>query len=356
MRKLSILLLLITFLPLSAYAQFIISGNVIDSKSGDPLPGVNVYLSGTTIGASTNTEGAFSFETNLFGPQELVASFIGFKTQIRSIDLGRSRINKQDFKLAPEVLKLNEIKVIASNNEFLRQLDLFKTFFIGFDNNSDQTFIINPEILEFEENLDLNRIEVRTSAPLIIHNNALGYRYEIELKEAYFDTKENTGFYNVYPRVIEMDAPNKRTRRRWNSNRKKSFEGSIRHFFKSLAENQLHRNDFKIITRNQGLINYSDSLNHIQRWYPSTWKYISSNYSVFLLNDDEIIIQYYRDGRSSNNFFVAVPEASSLQIRGFPKLIVTNRNGLILNSKQLRLFGEWSSSRFSDFLPLDYSN
>jgi hypothetical protein len=356
MKQFYILLLSIGFLAITVNAQVTISGTVTELETGEPLTGVNVYLSGTTIGASTDQNGEFSFSTDLIGKQDIVASFIGFKTIVRSVEIGKVSTFKQDFSLQPEVLELEEIRVVASNDIFLRRLDLFKTFFIGFDSNADQTYIMNPEVLNFDEDMNRNRISVTANAPLIIHNNALGYRYEVELREVYFDTKENTGLYKVYPRIIEMEPRNRRTQRRWNSNRKDSFEGSSRHFFKSLTENRLRRNDFRVYPSDRVLVNYSDSLNLIKRWYPSNWEYISENFSVFRLNADAIRIEYIDDSGSNTNQVISAPEVSSLDIRGFPEIIIINKNGLLLNSVQVALYGQWSDTRFSNFLPLDYSN
>lgn len=340
----------------SLNAQFYISGIVINEETGDPIPGVNVYLSGTTIGASTDKDGFYNFTTDILGRHDLVVSFIGFKTQIRSIILESKTNIRQNYDLEPDVLQLNEIRVIASNDEFLRQLDLFKTFFIGFDSNASETFIMNPEVLEFDEVQNKTRINVDAQSLLIIHNNALGYRYEVELKEVYFNPQDNTGFYNIYPRVLELEPTNRRTQRRWNSNRKKSFDGSSRHFFKSLAENRIRRNDFRIFPSEKVLANYSDSLAHIKRWYPSNWEFITENFNVFMLTSDAVRIEFNQDNNSNINQLARPTEVSSLDIRGFPEIIVVNKNGLIFNSAQIELFGHWSNTRFSNFLPLDYSN
>ncbi|WP_289869487.1 carboxypeptidase-like regulatory domain-containing protein [uncultured Muribaculum sp.] len=59
MKKLFQLLLLLSF-TLSSYAQQSIHGNVVDSQSGEPLPGVTVMVKGMSIGTSTDIDGRFS--------------------------------------------------------------------------------------------------------------------------------------------------------------------------------------------------------------------------------------------------------------------------------------------------------
>jgi hypothetical protein len=51
------------------------------SDSSSPLPGVNIVLKGTTIGAITNFDGEFEFPKPLREGDILVISYIGFETQ-----------------------------------------------------------------------------------------------------------------------------------------------------------------------------------------------------------------------------------------------------------------------------------
>src|SRR5699024_1928125 len=71
--------------------QHEVSGVVTDAASGEPLPGVNVVVKGTTIGTATDTEGRYNLEVP--GLQDtLVFSFIGFQAQTVPIN-GRTEIN-----------------------------------------------------------------------------------------------------------------------------------------------------------------------------------------------------------------------------------------------------------------------
>jgi TonB-linked SusC/RagA family outer membrane protein len=85
MRKRSLLLVL--FLALCGPAQLIAQSRVIKGivTSGDDnggVPGVNVVIKGTNIGASTNAEGAYTLSVpdNLLKNGVLIYSFIGMKT------------------------------------------------------------------------------------------------------------------------------------------------------------------------------------------------------------------------------------------------------------------------------------
>jgi TonB-linked SusC/RagA family outer membrane protein len=110
------------FLPLSTYGtcsdpgasdlltlqQIRISGTITDSNTGEPLPGVNIVVKGTIIGANTDNGGKFSLNVpNLTGT--LQVSFIGYVTQDIAIE-GRTTIN---VSLVQEVQALSDVVVVG---------------------------------------------------------------------------------------------------------------------------------------------------------------------------------------------------------------------------------------------------
>ena len=67
-------------LPFSVLAQNTVDGVVVDSKTKQPLPGVNVVVQGTQTGASTDLDGKFKLPKVKNG-DKLVFSFIGYKNE-----------------------------------------------------------------------------------------------------------------------------------------------------------------------------------------------------------------------------------------------------------------------------------
>jgi TonB-linked SusC/RagA family outer membrane protein len=85
-----------------------ISGIVTDAATGESLPGVSVFVEGTTKGTVTGTDGKFSLDL----PNRkavLVFSFIGYETQKIST-FGKSTIMVQ---LRTDVKKLDEVVVVG---------------------------------------------------------------------------------------------------------------------------------------------------------------------------------------------------------------------------------------------------
>ncbi|OYQ37330.1 TonB-dependent receptor [Flavobacterium cyanobacteriorum] len=76
MKPIITLALLLVFL--TAGAQTLISGKVVDQK-GLPVPTANVFIEGTYDGAVTDAEGNFSFEAATTGKQTLVITFLSLE-------------------------------------------------------------------------------------------------------------------------------------------------------------------------------------------------------------------------------------------------------------------------------------
>ncbi|MVN78208.1 SusC/RagA family TonB-linked outer membrane protein [Hymenobacter sp. HMF4947] len=103
----SIVLMLTLFQAVLAQTRAV-SGRVTDQKTGEGLPGVTVLLKGTTNGASTNSDGAFSL-TIPEGNGTLVFSSIGYVPQERII----GKETQFSVALGADVKQLNEVVVTA---------------------------------------------------------------------------------------------------------------------------------------------------------------------------------------------------------------------------------------------------
>ena len=106
----SLLVVFTAFIPLvhSQNVTTTVKGKVIDKKTREPLPFVNVYFEGRNIGTITDNNGNFKISTKEASKQ-LSASFMGYYPQTKSVVLGKScTIN---FELSSENISLNEIIV-----------------------------------------------------------------------------------------------------------------------------------------------------------------------------------------------------------------------------------------------------
>jgi Family of unknown function (DUF5686)/CarboxypepD_reg-like domain len=92
-----------------------IKGIVIDGKTKEPLPFVNVSFKGKTIGTTTDFDGKFFLETQ-WGTPTLQASFVGYKTKYKKVELGKSQtIN---FQLSNDAITMDEFVVKADKKRY----------------------------------------------------------------------------------------------------------------------------------------------------------------------------------------------------------------------------------------------
>jgi outer membrane receptor for ferrienterochelin and colicin len=99
-----------------------IVGRVTDAQSGEPLPGVNVVIEGTTMGAATDLEGRYMILNVPPGTYSLSASMIGYaKRTVTSVKVSIDLTTKVDFALEQEAIQLGEEVVIVAEQPIVRK-------------------------------------------------------------------------------------------------------------------------------------------------------------------------------------------------------------------------------------------
>ncbi|HAH52451.1 MAG TPA: hypothetical protein DCL80_14835 [Balneola sp.] len=355
--KLSIyIIVLLALISSPVLSQVTISGSVFDATTKEPLQGVNVYLSETTIGKQTNADGSFSFQTNLTGPFILVASSIGYQTERININIEKGENKSYSFSLKEKPIELDEIVVAADNTEWKSNFNRFQRFFIGDRKFSENTFFQNPEVLRFEGPNKQNKINVYTEAPLIIHNRDLGYIIETEFLQVHFNPDDNTGIYKLNTRFSEMESSDKNVIRRWNKNRSEAYKGSPAHFFKSLVLDDLRKERFKIVSMGSKIERVEESeISQLAFYYPKIWKTLIERYSVFKLTYTPVIVGH----QVRFDLFDKVVNdhaLSYLTYSGEIPYILIDENGALFDPTVLQLSGKWGFERISVMLPIDYKN
>lgn len=100
-------------LPIALFAQGTIEGTVTEGRTGEPMPGVNVIIQGTTIGASTNPDGEYAINNVEPGTYTLEATFIGFANSSQEITVGNETV-VVNFELRQSSINLNEVVVTGA--------------------------------------------------------------------------------------------------------------------------------------------------------------------------------------------------------------------------------------------------
>jgi outer membrane receptor protein involved in Fe transport len=92
-----------------------ISGRVVDAGSGEPLPGVNVVIEGTTLGATTDIDGYYNIINVRPGRYTLRASFVGYTPQVvENVEVNVGLTTEINFALQEVAIGLQEVVVQAT--------------------------------------------------------------------------------------------------------------------------------------------------------------------------------------------------------------------------------------------------
>jgi len=106
------LILLVFALPVMIFAQATITGKVTDAGTGRTLPGANVLIEGTTMGAAADASGNYLIANVPSGNITISASVIGYEKASQTINLtGATTIN---FALETSAIQLSALEVFAS--------------------------------------------------------------------------------------------------------------------------------------------------------------------------------------------------------------------------------------------------
>lgn len=114
--------ILLLTLPLHANQRnHVVTGFVIDKESNEPMPYVNIFVENSTIGTTTDNDGAFSLELNLNNPAILSVKSLGYRS-LRHTLSHASAHGEILLKLEEDVLSVDEVVVSANRNEVSRKL------------------------------------------------------------------------------------------------------------------------------------------------------------------------------------------------------------------------------------------
>ncbi|MCH8247451.1 MAG: TonB-dependent receptor [Bacteroidetes bacterium] len=106
-----ILLSLLTYASFGQAQTGRVGGAVLDSDTGDPLPGVEIYFPELFVGTVTAENGSFTVVGLTLGEHSLEARFIGFETAYLIVDIQDGISKKLTILLDPSLLEIQEILI-----------------------------------------------------------------------------------------------------------------------------------------------------------------------------------------------------------------------------------------------------
>ncbi len=111
----TLVLALLLGLPAVAFAQGTgtLAGRVIETSTGEGLPGANVIIDGTSLGAATDIDGSYRIIGVPVGTYSVTAQFVGYEPVTNTgVDINSGYTRDLDFSLAEEGIELGEVTVV----------------------------------------------------------------------------------------------------------------------------------------------------------------------------------------------------------------------------------------------------
>jgi len=319
-----------------------ISGKLTDSNTGEPIQLVNVYMSGTTFGASTSESGIYCMENVPTGTYQLIFQHISYETKVEGIQLEENQKYIRDAQLLPLIFDSEEIQVSASEpEEWKDQLEFFLRQFIGESGNSEDCTILNPEVLNFQINDETDEFTATTDSVIRVVNRALGYRIYIILGD-FICLIDNLSRYLIYPRFELMEASDEDEEEEWVENRHETYISSSKHFFSTLARRKMNEENFNMLE--------SDNINSLIRGHGT---YLDGDY----LRIQDMRTPLYKKFFLDKYLLVSYSPENIHP----PSIIFSNQDYIIIDTlgnlitpENVKIAGEWYKKRVADILPMEY--
>jgi hypothetical protein len=342
------------FLSLTASSQekfFIVTGKVIDGKSGQPLAGASVFCQNTTVGTVSKNDGGFSLRL-ANGGYDMIVSYTGYETRVIRIGKDHKENDSLTVELKEEDKSLEQAVVTGSAevaDGWNKYGQFFLDNFIGTTPNAAQCVLENKEALKFYFYKKRNKLRVKTTADLVITNNALGYKIKYQLDSFVYDYGTNVSSYTGYP-LFEKLSGTPEQEAAWKDNRLYAYSGSRLHFIRSWYDSTLQYEGFVLeLTDSNRLTTIDDPYNE----------------KIFSVDSGEVEINI--QGRLRVSYTGQVPDKKYLAERKFPSTtraqisaidiqdgFVIEENGYFYDQADVTNIGYWSWKKLAELLPYDY--
>lgn len=341
-----------------------ITGIVKEKGTGLPLPFANVFINNTTIGAATDIEGNFRITGSFSNEIELVASFVGYITEVKTVSFrGKSEV-QIEFQLDFNESSLSEVELKAKRDKsWERELRRFEESFLALpdDPYKSQIEILNPWVLEFgkvKANKGQNYLQATTQEPLKIKNKALGYDIAYYLQDFRVMRNGTRFFGQVFYETIKSENPQESEQ--WINARENNYHSSLRDLNQSILLNTRDSTDFDIYHAlpekmdRKRTNDFSEELDKSIVLVPKDSilrrPMGDGSYRIFLPGRMEI---HHLDKPWRNDYYTNIYHAISW-IEAPEGYYDVDLRGTLINPTQLVLSGYLSRQRVARILPLDF--
>ncbi|MEP2669777.1 MAG: carboxypeptidase regulatory-like domain-containing protein [Cyclobacteriaceae bacterium] len=327
----SILLGLLLFS--SAEAQ--LTGVITDVSNKKPARNATVFINNTTLHHTTNSDGAFEINDLQPGFYDLVVYHPKYQIFKSSLQVQSNKAYQLNLSITPLEEKPKSTK---KEEEWELNLEWFKNGLLGSDVNTTACKIVNEKALSFQR--DGDQLTATATEPIIIENNALGYKITYYLQS--FKASPSTADIQGMTQYEELVSQDYLINNEWNRNRQKAYWGSSRHLFQSMVQGHLSREGFKL---------YDENGKSIVRDTLVSQGKISGYYHIELPDITKVIytIAAGADGDLKNE----TGKVSTLTKNGS---VDVTAEGVLLNNNSVTIEGAMSHRGLAFIAPINYSS
>jgi CarboxypepD_reg-like domain len=325
MKKIILLLILIYFFQ-DGHAQ-IIKGTVFDKSDNIKINFASIYINGTSIGTNSDQNGYFELDITKYGSLPLTISALGYYT-VTLTDFSSEK--PIEVYLTPKTFELNEVFVTAKSTAKERKanLKLFREQFLGSSYNGQNCVIMNEGDITFINDTFRDTLKAFASKPILIVNNALGYKITYYLDKFEYYRKSKSFLYKGNAYFTEDMSAALTQKKFFEKRRKIAYLGSRSHFFSSLWANSLKSNGFNVRNSVDEIINYEDIV------------IVRAGFKKYLSYKGNLYIYYL--SKSPNSYIEPLKEQIFFDSNGY------------FDGSGAKVIGQMAVQRIGDLLPYNY--
>jgi len=250
-----------------------IKGRVFDAKTKEVIMFANVYFNGTFKGTTTDTLGNFSLKLIKNQHLPITISFVGYLSR----KINNYNINKPlNIYLKPKTFDLPIVEIKSGKTRRKQKERIFKREFLGSSGLARYCIIENMQDIKLSFSKDKKTLYAFAKKPILINNTYLGYHIKYYLDNFYY--RRDTVFFQGSFYFKEKPLLSALVGKKFKDHRLNVYHGSKMHFIRSLYQNKLKSEGFKVLGSNRFKYNYDSIMTHKNSHYINIKNHVKISY------------------------------------------------------------------------------
>jgi hypothetical protein len=325
MKRIVLFLLVVNFFQVG-HTQ-IVKGTILNKSDNLKINFASIYINGTSVGTNSDQNGYFELDITKYSSLPLTISALGYYS-VTLADFSREK--PIEVYLTPKTFELNEVFVLAKSTAKERKanIKLFRDQFLGSSYNGQHCVIMNEGDITFKNGTSHDTLKAFASKPILIVNNALGYKITYYLDKFEYYRKSKSFLYKGSAKFDEGITSEITQKKFFEKRRKIAYLGSRSHFFSSLWTNSLKSNGFIVRNSVDEIINYEDIV------------IVRAGFKKYLSYKGNLYIYYF--SKSPNSYIEPLKDQIFFDSNGY------------FDGSGVKVIGQMAQQRIGDLLPYDF--